>query len=87
MHPLQQNTHLFCAQDVGSAPAPSDRAVTLHAVPERWYAAWVFTGHPTEADIVGRMESVRVRTRAEGTKPVCIKLPAACRACACLVRA
>lgn len=69
--PTAPKSHLLCPQDVRSAPAPSDAAVTLHAVPERWYAAWVFTGHPAEADIVGRMESVRMRTRAEGTKPVC----------------
>jgi len=58
------------AQDEKAAPRPRNAAVTLRAQPETWWAAWVFTGHPSEEDIIGRMESVGGSTRAEGTKPV-----------------
>jgi len=52
------------AQDEKAAPRPRNAAVTLRAQPETWWAAWVFTGHPSEEDIIGRMESGGGGTRA-----------------------
>ena len=47
---------------------PNALLLQLHALSPM--CAYASHRHPTKEDIHGRMESVRVRTRAEGTKPV-----------------
>ena len=57
------------AQEPDQAPRPSNPAVSIQRQPERWVAAGLFGGHPSQGEIQRQQAFVRARARGEGSRP------------------
>ena len=56
-------------QEPEEAPRPSNPAVSIQRQPERWVAAGLFGGHPSQEEIQRQQVFVRSRAREEGSRP------------------
>jgi hypothetical protein len=66
---MLHKTLLMSWQDTREAPEPQDIAVSVQQEPERWVAAGLFGGSPSEAEISRQVDFVRGRAQQEGTLP------------------